>query len=96
MCVVSSMRAKEGFYPRAPHLGAGDCCIGAVVCNIRKESIVVVNGLYSFLYLFYTTFGITPPKKGEEARALFWLIVISIGSLAFVAAMLFMVYKIMV
>jgi hypothetical protein len=55
-----------------------------------------VNALYSFLYLFYSTFGITPPKKGEEARALFWLIVITVGSLAFVAAALFAIYKMMV
>jgi hypothetical protein len=46
--------------------------------------------------LFYSTFGITPPKKGEEARALFWLVVITLSSLAFVAAALFAIYKIMV
>jgi hypothetical protein len=54
-----------------------------------------VNSLYSFLYLFYSTFGITPPKKGEEARALFWLIVIVFGSVVFVAGALFAIYKIM-
>lgn len=59
-------------------------------------SPIAVNSLYSFLYLFYSTFGITPPKKGEEARALFWLVMITVGSLAFVAAMLFMIYKVMV
>lgn len=53
-------------------------------------------GLYSFLYLFYSTFGITPPKHGEEAKALLWLVGITAGSVAFVAVMLFAVYTIFV
>lgn len=48
--------------------------------------------LYSSLYLFYSTFGITPPKRGEEAKALLWLVAILAGSVAFVAVMLFLVY----
>jgi hypothetical protein len=55
-----------------------------------------VSGLYSFLYLFYSTFGITPPKHGEEAHALMWLLAIVGGSIAFVALMLFAIFKIFV
>jgi hypothetical protein len=55
-----------------------------------------VSGLYSFLFLFYSTFGITPPKHGEEAKALFWLLGIAAGSIAFVALMLFALYSLLV
>ena len=48
--------------------------------------------LYQFLYLFYSTFGITPPKRGEEAKALLWLVGIIAGSIAFVAVMLFVIF----
>ncbi len=54
-----------------------------------------VSGLYSFLYLFYSTFGITPPKPGEESKALLWLIAILAGSFIFVAIMLFAVYALL-
>jgi hypothetical protein len=57
---------------------------------------VTVSGLYSFLYLFYSTFGITPPKHGEEPKALLWLMGIIVGSLAFVAVTLFVVYTLFV
>jgi len=55
-----------------------------------------VSGLYSFLYLFYSTFGITPPKHGEEAHALMWLLAIVGGSVAFVALMLLALYALLV
>lgn len=55
-----------------------------------------VSGLYSFLYLCYSTFGITPPKHGEEPKALLWLVAILAGSLAFVALMLFAIYTVFV
>jgi hypothetical protein len=55
-----------------------------------------VSGLYSFLFLFYSTFGITPPKHGEEAKALLWLLAIIAGSVAFVGLMLFAIFKIFV
>jgi hypothetical protein len=55
-----------------------------------------VSGLYSFLYLCYSTFGITPPKRGEEAKALFWLVMILAGSFAFVAGALFFLYAVAV
>ena len=48
--------------------------------------------LYKFLYLFYSTFGITPPKPGEEAKALFWLVAIIAGSIGFVALMLLVIF----
>jgi len=51
-----------------------------------------VTRLYQFLYLFYSTFGITPPKRGEEAKALLWLVGIIAGSIAFVAVMLFVIF----
>jgi hypothetical protein len=54
-----------------------------------------VSGLYSFLYLCYSTFGITPPKPGEEAKALLWLVAIVAGSFAFVAITLFAIYALM-
>ena len=54
---------------------------------------MTVSGLYAFLYLFYSTFGITPPKHGEEPKALLWLVGIIVGSLAFVALMLFAIYS---
>jgi len=57
---------------------------------------MTVSGLYAFLYLFYSTFGITPPKHGEEAKALAWLVGIIVGSLAFVALMLFAIYSVFV
>lgn len=53
-------------------------------------------GLYSFLFLFYSTFGITPPKHGEEPKALIWLLVIVAGSVAFVALALFFLYTVAV
>jgi hypothetical protein len=55
-----------------------------------------VAGLYSFLYLFYSTFGITPPKHGEELKALLWLVGITAGSVAFVALALFFLYTVVV
>jgi len=55
-----------------------------------------VSGFYSFLYLFYSTFGITPPKHGEELKALLWLLAIIAGSVAFVALMLFASYSLLV
>ena len=55
-----------------------------------------VSGLYSFLYLCYSTFGITPPKPGEEPKALLWLIAIIAGSVAFVALMLLLLYSFVV
>jgi hypothetical protein len=55
-----------------------------------------VSGLYSFLYLFYSTFGITPPKHGEETKALLWLVGILVGSAAFVALTLFAIYSLFV
>jgi hypothetical protein len=61
-----------------------------------SDSGTIVSGLYSFLYLFYSTFGITPPKHGEEAHALMWLLAIVGGSIAFVALMLFAIFKIFV
>ena len=55
-----------------------------------------MSGLYSFLYLFYSTFGITPPKAGQERKALLWLVGIIAGSLGFVALMLFAIYSVFV
>ena len=55
-----------------------------------------MSGLYSFLYLCYSTFGITPPKPGEEPKALLWLIAIIAGSVAFVALMLLLLYSFVV
>lgn len=55
-----------------------------------------MSGLYSFLFLFYSTFGITPPKHGEEAHALMWLLAIVAGSIAFVGLMLFALYSLLV
>ena len=55
-----------------------------------------MSGLYSFLYLFYSTFGITPPKRGEEPKALLWLVAIVAGSVVFVAITLFAIYALMV
>jgi len=52
-----------------------------------------VSSLYAFLYLFYSTFGITPPKHGQERKALLWLVGIIVGSLAFVGLMLFAIYS---
>lgn len=52
-----------------------------------------MSRLYGFLYLFYSTFGITPPKHGEESKALLWLVGILAGSLAFVAFVLFAIYS---
>ncbi len=55
-----------------------------------------VSGLYSFFYLFYSTFGITPPKHGEERKALLWLAMIVAGSVVFVAGTLFFLYTFVV
>jgi hypothetical protein len=55
-----------------------------------------MSRLYGFLYLFYSTFGITPPKHGEEAKALLWLLAIIVGSIVFVALMLFALYTLVV
>ena len=61
-----------------------------------SDNGISVSGLYSFLYLFYSTFGITPPKHGEEPKALMWLVAIVAGSFAFVAITLFAIYALMV
>lgn len=42
--------------------------------------------VYQIVALFYSTFGITPPKPGEEARAFVLLLVILFGCALFILA----------
>jgi hypothetical protein len=48
--------------------------------------------VYQVLDLFYSTFGITPPKKGDESRSLILLLLIIFGCAAFVVGGLAIVY----
>jgi hypothetical protein len=48
--------------------------------------------IYQVMNLFYSSFGITPPKHGEESRSLLLLILILLGCVAFVAGVLGIVY----
>jgi len=52
--------------------------------------------IYQVMNLFYSTFGITPPKHGEESRSLLLLLLILLGCALFVAGALAVVYLIRV
>jgi len=48
--------------------------------------------IYQVLDLFYATFGITPPRPGEERRSLLLLLAIVGGCVAFVVGVLLIVF----
>jgi hypothetical protein len=48
--------------------------------------------VYQMMNLFYSSFGITPPKPGEESRSLLLLLLILLGCVAFAAGVLGIVY----
>lgn len=48
--------------------------------------------IYQVLDLFYSTFGITPPKPGEERRSVLLLLAIFGGCVAFVVGVLLIVF----
>jgi hypothetical protein len=48
--------------------------------------------VYQVLDLFYSTFGITPPKPGQERRSLVILLAIVVGCAVFVGGMLVILF----
>jgi hypothetical protein len=48
--------------------------------------------IYQAMNLFYSSFGITPPKQGEESRSLLLLVLILVGCVLFAAGVLGIVY----
>jgi hypothetical protein len=52
--------------------------------------------IYDVMNLFYSSFGITPPKPGEESRSLLLLLLILLGCVLFAAGVLGIVYLIRV
>ena len=48
--------------------------------------------IYQVMNLFYSSFGITRPKPGEESRSLLLLVLILLGCALFVAGTLGVVY----